>query len=258
MTAEPHSAKPRISGDLCFINLRESMVYFAYACLGISIMIAIGNIAGCVGAERRYRRGIEEGYSSVPILSLLFSFLAWAFGGSSIGIWAFIPAALDPGTWMLVGLPLALLDIDWPQRKRAERHAELDKQRTRHLSDCIARLASEATQIRYCVNGTDDNYILVDDLVNDFDSALAYFRFESNPSRWTELERQLGNAAFARVVELESLLISNRHCIDDYDFSTLDKLILEDPRWIQVRTKANQTLECMRFDLQRWEQHCGL
>ncbi len=102
------------------------MVYFAYACLIISMLIAIGNIAGCVGAARRYRRGIEEGYSSVPILSLFFSFLAWAFGGSSIGIWAFIPAALDPGTWMLVGLPLAFFDITWPQKEK--RRDDLDSQ----------------------------------------------------------------------------------------------------------------------------------
>jgi hypothetical protein len=108
------------------------------------------------------------------------------------------------------------------------------------------------------VNGTEDKYILIEDLVNDFDSALTYFRFESYPSRWTELERQLGNVAFDCVVELESLLISNRHCIDNYDFSTLDKLVLEDPQWIQVRTKAVQTLECMGFDLERWERRCAL
>lgn len=234
------------------------MVYFAYASLGVSILIAIGNIAGCVGAARRFGAGSEEGYSSVPILSLFFSFLAWTFGEPSIGIWAFIPAALDPGTWMLVGLPLTFFDITWPQRKRAKPRADLDKPRIRHLTECIARLASEATQIRCCVNGTEDKYILIDDLVNDFDSALTYFRFESYPSRWTELERQLGNVAFDCVVELESLLISNMHCIDNYDSSTLEKLILEDPKWNQVRTKAVQTLEYMGFDLESWERRCAL
>ena len=99
------------------------MVYFAYASLGVSVLIAIGNIVGCIGASRRKKRGIEEGYSSVPLISLLFSFLAWAFGGSAIGIWAFIPAALDPGTWMLIGLPLALVDVD----RSVKRSSDIDE-----------------------------------------------------------------------------------------------------------------------------------
>ena len=231
------------------------MIYFAYASLGIAILIAIGNIAGCIEAVRRKRRGIEEGYSNIPLISLLFSFLAWALGGSAIGIWAFIPAALDPGTWMLIGLPLAFMDVNPFHKRSAARSSDVDNQRIQLLTESIARLASEALQIRYCVNGNREKYVLVDDLVNDFGSALAYFRYQPMPSRLTTLRRRLGDAAFARVVELESLLTSNMHCIDDYDFSTLDKLILEDPKWIQVRTKAAQTLECMGLDLERWEQN---
>jgi len=234
------------------------MVYLAYACLGVSVAIAIGNIAGCVGAARRHKREIDEGYSSVPILSLIFSFLAWAFGGSSIGIWAFIPAVMDPGTWMLIGLPLGYFGSTWPERRRANRRANLDKLRIEYLTECIARLASEAIQNRNCVKGTDDKYILFDDLVNDFDSALTYFRSESHPGRWAELERQLGNPACVSVVELESLLTSYTHRIDDNDPSTLDKPALQNLKWIQVRSKAARTLEHMGFDLERWWRRCDL
>ncbi len=108
------------------------------------------------------------------------------------------------------------------------------------------------------MNGTDDKYMLIDDLAHDFDSALTYFRTGSYTGRWAELERQLGNTAFVCIVELESLLTSYTHGIDNHGPSTLDKPALQDLKWIQVRSKAAQTLECMEFDLERWERRCGL
>ena len=85
------------------------MTYIAFVCLGVSALIACGNIAGCIGAVRRKKRGIDQGYTSIPLVSILFSSLAWAFGGPAFGLWVFIPAALDPGTWMLLALPFAVL-----------------------------------------------------------------------------------------------------------------------------------------------------
>ncbi len=85
------------------------MIYIAFACLGVSALIACGNIAGCIGAAIRKKRVIYQGYTSIPLISILFSSLAWAFGGPAFGLWAFIPAALDPGTWMLLALPFGMM-----------------------------------------------------------------------------------------------------------------------------------------------------
>ena len=85
------------------------MIYIAFVCLGVSTLIACGNIAGCIGAAIRKKRGIDRGYTCIPLVSILFSSLAWAFGGPAFGLWVFIPAALDPGTWMLLALPFAVM-----------------------------------------------------------------------------------------------------------------------------------------------------
>lgn len=81
------------------------MIYVAFAFLGLSALLAFANIAGIIGAVAKQRRGIDEGYSSVPLFSLLFSLVAWALAKDTIGLWAFVAAAIDPGTWMLLGLP---------------------------------------------------------------------------------------------------------------------------------------------------------
>lgn len=69
----------------------------------LASFIALGNIIGCVRAEP------QRGYSAVPFLSVLFSGAAWICSSDSIGFWTFIPAVLDPGTWILVILPFYLI-----------------------------------------------------------------------------------------------------------------------------------------------------
>ena len=85
------------------------MTYIAFFFLGVSTLIACGNIAGCIGAVIRKKQGIHQGYTCIPLVSILFSSLAWAVGGPDFGLWVFIPAALDPGTWMLLAVPFAVM-----------------------------------------------------------------------------------------------------------------------------------------------------
>jgi len=75
----------------------------------LATFIAINNIVGVAAAIIRKRHGSDKGYSTVAVVSLLLSIAAWWFGGSTIGLWAFVPAMIDPGTWSLVLLPLYLL-----------------------------------------------------------------------------------------------------------------------------------------------------
>lgn len=86
------------------------MIYVSIALLALGTLVAIGNIGGSVSAMMRRRKGIERGYSSVPLISLLCCVGAWGFARPSIGFWAFIPTILDPGTWMLLALPGAIID----------------------------------------------------------------------------------------------------------------------------------------------------
>ena len=85
------------------------MIYLGYALIGLSALVAFGNLVGCIGALRRRRRGEDRGYSNVPLLSVLFAFGGWALGGEAIGLWAFIPAAVDPGTLVVAAIPVYAL-----------------------------------------------------------------------------------------------------------------------------------------------------
>jgi hypothetical protein len=76
--------------------------------IALATLVAIGNMAGVYGALRRQRQGISGGYSCVPVLSISFAFVARSLASETVGWWAFLPAVLDPGTWVVAVLPIAL------------------------------------------------------------------------------------------------------------------------------------------------------
>jgi len=84
------------------------MLILSIVFLLVAICIASMNIAGCIVAYRRRQKGIEGGYSNIPILSLLLCGLAWLTGREYLKLWMFIPALVDPGTWALIALPFFL------------------------------------------------------------------------------------------------------------------------------------------------------
>ena len=86
------------------------MIYGSIVCLIIASLIGLGNIIGCIAASIRSKRGSDKGYSNVPFFSLLFSFGAWLLGRQTIGYWSFLPTVLDPGTWMLLALPVVIIE----------------------------------------------------------------------------------------------------------------------------------------------------
>jgi hypothetical protein len=84
------------------------MIIVAIIALGLAVFVSIGNIIGCCAAIRRRRKGGTRGYSCVPLVSIVFCTIAWLNTPESIGAWAFLPAALDPGTYSLASLPFYL------------------------------------------------------------------------------------------------------------------------------------------------------
>jgi hypothetical protein len=92
------------------------MLTVAFILMGLASLVAIGNISGCLAAHKRKKQGIDKGYSNIPLVSLAFSILAWLAGHDRLGMWPFLPAALDPGTWLSLYMPWVI----WTQfiRKR--------------------------------------------------------------------------------------------------------------------------------------------
>lgn len=83
------------------------MIVLAWTLLVIASYFAAGNLFVLVCGWLDQIRGIARTRSFVPLLSLIFSFLAWLAGNDRFGMWAFLPALIDPAVWWL--LPLAFV-----------------------------------------------------------------------------------------------------------------------------------------------------
>jgi len=75
------------------------MVYVASAFMFLAALVAVANIGGWVTATK------GRGYSAIPLLSLVFCTIAFLTARETFAAWAFLPALLDPGTWVLAVLP---------------------------------------------------------------------------------------------------------------------------------------------------------
>jgi Trk-type K+ transport system membrane component len=75
----------------------------------LALVIASLNLMLGYRMLQNKRQGITKNISFIPILSILFSYIAYRIGRSVLGYWPMVPALLDPSTWMLASLPLFLL-----------------------------------------------------------------------------------------------------------------------------------------------------
>lgn len=89
------------------------MLIVAIICLVLSALLMLGQWASLIAASRR-----GEGYSCVPLISLLFGVAAFLLGRPTLGWWALLPAMLDPGTWVCVALPWVFWQITTEKRRR--------------------------------------------------------------------------------------------------------------------------------------------
>jgi hypothetical protein len=84
------------------------LLMFSITFLAAASYIAIAHLCGCTAAMIWKYKGIDRGYSTVAGASLILCFVAWLSRSDTIGLWAFLPAAADPGTWSLLILPFFL------------------------------------------------------------------------------------------------------------------------------------------------------
>lgn len=226
------------------------MIYIAFVCLGVSVLIACVNVAGCIVAAIKKSRGTDQGYTCIPLISFVFSSLAWALGGPAIGPLAMIPATLDPGTWMLVALPFGFIEINRSHRKGterqikgiAERPSSVNEMDTTTALRLLGPLASLALQRRFLVEGTSDRYILPEDLINSGDSFLNYPRMgkvAKLPSI-QEFSRILNEAV--QTIPLDDPMLTNR------------MLVEQNTEWDKLRSAAKNVLEDLGAHIDEWER----
>lgn len=115
----------------------------------------------------------------------------------------------------------------------------------------LADLASEAIQVRYCVNCTRDEYLAINHVLGYFlDSVYDRLRIPDG-QQW--LEEIYGKLAAAHMTAIYALWDRNRGFLDKYTFETLEDLILRDPVWLEIREHARTALSIVGYDLDSHE-----
>jgi hypothetical protein len=89
---------------------------FAWLLLLLAIVVALVNWFCFVKNYLNRRHGIAKNYSVVPALGFILLVIAGFVSPRGPGAWIVVPVMLDPGTWILIALPLVMLR-EWFSRK---------------------------------------------------------------------------------------------------------------------------------------------
>jgi hypothetical protein len=237
------------------------MTILAVILIALASIIALGNVSGCISVVLRRRRGETGGYSSIPLLSLLFCGLAWLLSGDQLAPWVLLPALLDPATWSLIVLPAYLLlrspDAD---RERsplsyasAASSAVTQTNIVNEIGWRLGVLASLAAQERYMVNATKDNYLLPDEALNHAQDVVDALDNSSSPSTLRGMDPDTA----AAVRRFSLVWDTQAQQIDALLEIPWEELVRRNDAWRELRAAAQTCLNDIGFDLTQWERDKG-
>jgi hypothetical protein len=102
----------------------------------------------------------------------------------------------------------------------------------------LASLASKQEQVRHVTNGTKDEYLIPEDLLND---AFHFCERVREEILWLGLSARKR----AAILEFQQNLSEKGSCIDRYDHSTIGELIERDLDWAVLRDGARDLLRLL-------------
>lgn len=116
------------------------------------------------------------------------------------------------------------------------------------IYECLAKLASINYQIRFIINGTIDNYVLPEELIEDFIS-------RTN----TILNNQIMTGGFSHktLQDLNEINLEIKKFSKSIGFNNSDvsnkEIIFTNSNWNKIREISNDFLKKNNFDLDLWE-----
>jgi hypothetical protein len=123
----------------------------------------------------------------------------------------------------------------------------------RNLLETLAYLASVKAQEKYIIGGSDE-YVVPDELLEDFLSKVDFFKFEKFPDRIDWLKSRTGDTAFQAIEELYSDIKAAGSFLQEYTHANIAELIKADPVWLRIRDASLTILNLCDFDLEAWEK----
>jgi len=131
---------------------------------------------------------------------------------------------------------------------------ELTEIAYKNLLETLSYLASVKAQEKYIVGGTKEEYIVPDDLLEDFLSEVEFFKFEKFPNRINWLKSKAGEKAFQSIEELYTDIKANSSFLEKYTHENLADLIKTDPVWLKLRDSSAHVLSLCSVNLELWEK----
>jgi hypothetical protein len=123
-----------------------------------------------------------------------------------------------------------------------------------NLLETLAYLASFKVQEKYIIGGTKEEYVVPDDLLDDYLSDVEFFKFEKFPNRIAWLKAKAGEKALDSIEELYSDIKASGSFLEKYTHANIAELINADPVWIKLRDSSGKILNMCGFDLGSWEK----
>ena len=98
----------RVIVALCMLTLGAAIVLINWGCVFVSL--------------RNYKRGIQRHHSTIPIMSVVFTALAYFIHPGPSKLWMLVVPVADIANWTLLWLPVVLIQ-DWKEQAAKRRKA---------------------------------------------------------------------------------------------------------------------------------------
>jgi len=131
---------------------------------------------------------------------------------------------------------------------------ELTETAYKGLLETLAYLASLQVQEKHIIGGTKEEYIVPDDLLEDYLSEVEFFKSAKFPNRDGWLKSRAGEKAAKLIEELYSDVKVSGSFLEKYTHAYIAELIKADPVWIRLRDSSKKILTLCGFDLESWEK----
>jgi len=89
--------------------MKDDWLFLSLLLFCLGVWVVLGNWIGTFQAYRNRKKGSDNHYSQVPLISLLFCICSGLAYPYEPRWWIFIPTALDPGTWVLLCFSVVLI-----------------------------------------------------------------------------------------------------------------------------------------------------
>ena len=123
-----------------------------------------------------------------------------------------------------------------------------------NLLDTLSYLASIKAQEKYIIGGTEEEYIVPEDLLEDFLIEVDFFKFEKFPNRINWLKSKASEKGFMFIEDLYTNIEDSGLFFEKYTHANIAGLVNDDPVWLKLRDKSAHILNLCDFDLEAWEK----